>query len=66
MAINANVDSLRHGEDSVAQNFPAMLTILEVVEDTLAPGYASPDANSRGNNCNIVHPIYWMELTLII
>lgn len=54
MEISVNVDSLRQREHSVAQSFLAMLTILEVVEHTLAPGYVSPDANCRGNNCNIV------------
>lgn len=62
MILTTNADSLRQWERSVAQSFPATLTILQVVQQTLAPSYASSDANSRISKCNLVH---WLELTLI-
>lgn len=54
MILTTNADSLRQGERSVAQSCPATLTILQVVQQTLAPSYVSSDANSRISKCNLV------------
>lgn len=53
MILTTNADSLRQGEHSVAQSFPATLTTLEMVQHTLAPSYVSSDANSRESKRNL-------------